>query len=124
MEIKEYVDANGRSPYANWFDSLNAPAAAKVAVALVRMEQGNFSNVAGVGAGVFEYRLDFGPGYRIYLGKDGETLIILLGGGTKKRQQKNIELRRAFGSNTSNAIDRKHSNGPNTRLQRDDPGPC
>ncbi len=96
VEIREYIDVNGRSPYAKWFDALNAPAAAKVAVALVRMEQGNFSNVVGVGAGVFEYRLDFGPGYRIYLGKDGETLIILLGGGTKKRQQKDIEAAKSL----------------------------
>jgi putative addiction module killer protein len=96
IEIKEYIDVNGRSPYVKWFDGLNAPAAAKVAVALVRMEQGNFSNVVGVGAGVFEYRLDFGPGYRIYLGKDGETLIILLGGGTKKRQQKDIEAAKSL----------------------------
>ena len=96
VEIREYIDVNGRSPYAKWFDVLNAPAAAKVAVALVRMEQGNFSNVVGVGAGVFEYRLDFGPGYRIYLEKDGETLIILLGGGTKKRQQKDIEAAKSL----------------------------
>ena len=96
VEIKEYVDANGRSPYANWFDGLNAPAAARVATALVRMEQGNLSNVAGVGAGVFEYRLDFGPGYRIYIGKDGDALIILLGGGTKKRQQKDIEAAKSL----------------------------
>ncbi len=67
------------------------PAAAKVATALVRMEQGNLSNAKGVEAGVFEYRLDFSPGYRVYFGKDGDTLIILLGGGTKKRQQKGIE---------------------------------
>jgi putative addiction module killer protein len=52
---------------------------------------GNFSNVKGVGAGVFEVRLDFGPGYRVYFGKDGDTLVILLGGGTKKRQQDDIE---------------------------------
>ena len=55
------------------------------------MEQGNFSNTKGVGAGVFECRIDFGPGYRVYFGKDGDTLIILLGGGTKERQQKDIE---------------------------------
>ncbi len=91
VEIKEYLDTKGRSPYANWFYGRNATAAAKVATALVRMEQGNLSNVAGVGAGVFEYRLDFGPGYRIYFGKDGDALIILFGGGTKKRQQKDIE---------------------------------
>jgi putative addiction module killer protein len=50
----------------------------------------NFSNVKGVGSGVFEYRIDFGPGYRIYFGKDGERLLILLGGGTKGRQQSDI----------------------------------
>ena len=57
---------------------------------MYRMEQGNFSNVKGVGSGVFEYRIDFGPGYRVYFGKDGETLIILLGGSTKKRQSNAI----------------------------------
>ena len=61
-----------------------------MATALVRIEQGNLSNAKGVGAGVFECRVDFGPGYRIYFGKDGDTLIILLGGGTKKRQQKDV----------------------------------
>ena len=90
IAIREYIDLNGRSPYAKWFNRLNASAAAKVATALVRMEQGNFSNSKGIGEGVFECRIDFGPGYRIYFGKDGDTLIILLGGGTKKRQQKDI----------------------------------
>ena len=96
IEIKEYIDPVGRSPYAKWFDGLNALAAAKVSTALVRMAQGNLSNVASVGAGVFEYRLDFGPGYRIYLGKDGDILIILLGGGTKKRQQNDIETAKSL----------------------------
>ncbi len=91
IEIREYITTEGRSPYARWFDGLNARAAAKVATALVRMEQGNLSNAKSVGAGVSERRIDFGPGYRVYFGKDGDTLIILLGGGTKKRQQKNIE---------------------------------
>jgi putative addiction module killer protein len=92
IEIREYVGTEGRSPYGKWFDRLNAQAAAKVATALVRMEQGNLSNAKGIGAGVSEYRIDFGPGYRIYFGKDGDMLIILLGGGTKKRQQRDIEV--------------------------------
>ncbi len=58
------------------------------------MEQGNLSNIKGVGAGVSEYRIDFGPGYRVYFGRDGDTLIILLGGDTKKRQQRDIEAAR------------------------------
>ena len=91
MEIREYIDTAGRSPYARWFNRLNAQAAAKVVMTLVRMAQGNLSNTKGVGIGVFECRIDFGPGYRVYFGKDGDILIILLGGGTKRRQQQDIE---------------------------------
>ncbi len=90
ITIREYLDPSGRSPFAKWFESLNSPAAAKVTTALVRIEQGNFSNTKGVGAGVYECRIDFGPGYRVYFGKDGDTIVILLGGGTKKRQDKDI----------------------------------
>ena len=90
ITIREYLDSKGRSPFAKWFASLNAPAAAKVTTALIRMEQGNFSNSKGVGAGVYESRIDFGPGYRIYFGKDGESIVILLGGGTKKHQGEDI----------------------------------
>lgn len=90
IDVREYLDAKSRSPFASWFDNLNAEAAAKVTAAVTRISLGNFSNVEGVGSGVFEYKLDFGPGYRIYFGKDGETLVILLGGGTKRRQQRDI----------------------------------
>ncbi len=94
MAIREYVDPEGRSPYARWFDRLDARAAAKTTTALVRLEQGNLSGVKSVGAGVFEYRIAFGPGYRIYFGWDGDALVILLGGGTKQRQQQDIETAR------------------------------
>jgi putative addiction module killer protein len=90
VEVREYLDRSGRSPYAAWFDHLNGEAAARVVAALARIQQGNFSNAKGVGAGVFEYRIDFGPGYRIYFGKDGDRLVVLVGGGTKKRQQEDI----------------------------------
>ena len=65
-------------------------AAAKVATALERMADGNLSSVKPVGRGVLEYRIDFGPGYRIYFGRDGDRLVVLLAGGTKKRQQEDI----------------------------------
>jgi putative addiction module killer protein len=91
VRIVEYVDTVGRSPFRIWFDALNAQAAAKVTTAIYRIGQGNFSNVKGVGGGVFEYRIDFGPGYRVYFGKDGDTVVILLGGSTKQRQQQAIE---------------------------------
>lgn len=90
IEVREYIDADGNCPYANWFNRLEPRAAAKVAVAVTRMNQGNLSNAKGLRAGLYEYRIDFGPGYRIYFGRDGQQLIILLGGGTKKRQQNDI----------------------------------
>ena len=73
---------------------MNAVAAAKITTALYRMEQGNFSNAKSVGSGVFEYKVDFGPGYRIYFGQDGKVLVILLHGGTKQRQHLDIEFAR------------------------------
>ena len=90
VTITEYLEPGGRDPFANWFETLNAPAAAKVTTALVRIEQGNFSNTRGVGAGVYECRIDFGPGYRVYFGKDGDLIVVLLGGGSKKRQDRDI----------------------------------
>ncbi|MXX27802.1 MAG: type II toxin-antitoxin system RelE/ParE family toxin [Caldilineaceae bacterium SB0668_bin_21] len=91
MEIREYIDNRGRSPFGRWFDGLDAGAAARVRTSLARMEAGNLSNVRGVGSGVSECRINVGPGYRVYFGRDGDTLIILLGGGTKARQQRDIE---------------------------------
>ena len=90
LEVREYLERDGRSPFAAWSDRLNREASAKVAAALARIQQGNFSNAKGVGAGVYEYRIDFGPGYRIYFGQDGDRLVILVGGGTKNRQQQDI----------------------------------
>lgn len=90
VAVLEYLDPGGRSPYAAWFEQLNAQAAAKVVVALTRLAQGNFSNVKAIGRGVMEYKIDFGPGYRVYFGKDGSRLVILLGGGTKHRQPNDI----------------------------------
>ena len=94
VRVVTYIDTAGRSAFLRWFEGLNAEAAAKVTTALYRLGQGNFSNVEGVGGGVFEYRIDFGPGYRVYFGKDGEFLVVLLGGSSKKRQQQAIESAR------------------------------
>jgi putative addiction module killer protein len=93
--VLEYLDPSGRSPFAEWFDDLNAQAAAKVAIAVTRLAHGNLSNAKGVGAGVMEYKIDFGAGYRIYFGKDGGRVVILLGGGTKARQQNDIRAAQA-----------------------------
>jgi putative addiction module killer protein len=89
--IKENLDSQGKSIFERWFNHLNAQAAAKVTTALYRLEQGNTSNTKSVGEGVFELKIDFGPGYRIYFGYENELIVILLGGGTKKRQQNDIK---------------------------------
>ena len=94
IEIREYIDDRGSSPFGRWFNGLDAGAAAKVRTSLARMEAGNLSNVRGVGRGVLERRVNVGPGYRVYFGRDGDTLIVLLGGGTKARQQRDIERAR------------------------------
>lgn len=90
MEVQEYIKEDGSIPYQEWFDSLDAQAAAKVTVAKSRLELGNTSNVKWF-EGIGEYKIDWGPGYRIYLTQEGEELIILFGGGTKKDQQSDID---------------------------------
>ena len=88
-QLRELVLPDGSSPYADWFSTLDAVAAAKLTVAAARMEQGKLSSVKWF-RGIGEYRIDWGPGYRIYLAKDGLEIIVLLGGGSKKRQQRDI----------------------------------
>lgn len=91
IEIVEYEQDNGHCPFAEWVDTLNEKAAAKVLTAVERMRQGNLGDHKSVGQGVTERRIDFGPGYRIYFGRDGDKLIILVGGGTKSRQGRDIK---------------------------------
>lgn len=90
MIVDEYVREDGSCPFRGWFDDLDVQAAAKVAIAIVRMELGNLSNVKWIGSGLGECRIDWGPGYRLYVTQDGDELIILFVGGTKKRQQPDI----------------------------------
>ena len=89
FEIREYT-VKGRSPFAEWFDDLDAVTADRVDRYIRRLETGNFGAAKVLGEGVSELRLDFGPGYRVYFGRDGKTLIILLGGGSKRRQDADI----------------------------------
>jgi putative addiction module killer protein len=96
MVLHEFEDERGRRPFGAWFKALDSVAAARVQRALTRLEAGNTSNVKGVGAGVLELKIDFGPGYRVYFGKDGDEVVILLGGGTKKRQDRDIQTAHAL----------------------------
>lgn len=90
MKIVEYVDSQGRNPFSSWYARLDPTAATKVMTSLIRLEDGNHSNVKSVGHGVHECKINFGPGYRIYFGYEGKELIILLAGGSKTRQQNDI----------------------------------
>ncbi len=89
-QILELLLEDGTSPYEEWFLSLDPIAAAKIAVAKLRLQQGNTSNIKWFD-GIGEYKVDWGPGYRIYLAKDGLRIIVLIGGGTKKGQQRDVE---------------------------------
>ncbi|MFA7243058.1 MAG: type II toxin-antitoxin system RelE/ParE family toxin, partial [Sulfuricellaceae bacterium] len=89
-QVKELLLPDGKSPYAEWFATLDPVTAAKIGVVAARMEQGNLSNVEWF-RGIGEYKIDWGPGYRIYLARDGLKIIVLLGGGNKKRQQQDID---------------------------------
>jgi len=88
-EIREYLE-NGESVFGVWFNELDAAAAARVDRYVRRMENGNFGNSKPVGSGVHELKVDFGPGYRVYYGYEGTTIVILLAGGTKRRQAADI----------------------------------
>jgi len=90
VELVAYRDPFGREPFTNWLNDLDAVAAAKVTTVLLRLALGNLSGLKSVGGGVLERRIDWGPGYRVYLGREGQRLVILLGGGTKARQQRDI----------------------------------
>jgi putative addiction module killer protein len=89
-QTHEYEDRDGQSPFASWFDGLDALAAAKVRLSVAKLEAGLKPNVKSVGKGVHEARIDHGPGYRAYFAFDGTELILLLGGGEKHGQDDDI----------------------------------
>ncbi len=90
IEVHQFETDEGTCPFADWFDTLPAEAAVRVDRALQRIRLGNLGDHKGVGEGVTERRIDFGPGYRVYFGRDGDRVVILLAGGTKKRQSSDI----------------------------------
>jgi putative addiction module killer protein len=111
-----FVNSAGRVPYAEWHEKLDSVVRARVTVAIYRLESGNFSATKGAGSGIFELRLDFGPGYRVYFGKDGDKLVILLGGGTKKRQQADIEAAQILWQEYKRAKAKRRDDGAHTEV--------
>ncbi|MBI3017609.1 MAG: type II toxin-antitoxin system RelE/ParE family toxin [Deltaproteobacteria bacterium] len=91
-ELVEYETENGRCPFSEWLDGLKDIAArAIIRKRLNRIRIGNFGNTRSVGEGVFEFKIDFGPGYRVYYGLDGDTFVVLLCGGDKGSQDRDIQ---------------------------------
>ena len=98
-EIRIYEDEEGRAPFSEWMDRQDAPLYGRVMARLERVELGNLGDHRGVGDGVFELKIDFGPGYRVYFGLDGSELVVLLIGGTKKTQRRDIETAKQYWRN-------------------------
>lgn len=90
--IKEYIAQDGKNHFREWFDGLkDVRAQAKIDIRITRLRLGNFGDAKGVGQGVYELRIHFGPGYRVYYGLDGEKIVLLLCGGDKSSQKKDIK---------------------------------
>ncbi len=96
VEVRYYSDGQGRRPFKDWLSELDKTASSRIDEAIEGIMGGNFSNVKGLGGGLLEYRLHFGPGYRIYFGRDGQALVVLLAGGIKAGQQRDIKKARAM----------------------------
>lgn len=90
IKIDVYTTADGKRPFQKWFENIDVQARTKVRIAIERLAEGNTSNLKSVGGGVHEIKLTFGAGFRVYLGREGDQLVILLHGGTKKRQSDDI----------------------------------
>ena len=96
-EIREYLTEAGRNPFQEWLHSLrDLQVRARIRVRLNRMRLGNFGDCKPVGEGAMELRLDFGPGYRIYFGQVGDVLVILLCGGDKRTQTRDIATAKQY----------------------------
>ena len=90
VTVREYETADGEVPFRDWLATLGRATRARVQARVVRFETGNLGDHKGVGGGVLEARVMFGPGYRIYFGQDGSKLVLLLVGGSKGTQAKDI----------------------------------
>ena len=97
IEVRQYQTRDGRIPFAEWLGALRDRRANQtIAARILRMQAGNRGDWKAVGAGVFELRIDTGPGYRVYCGQDGATLVLLLCAGDKRTQTKDIDHARDY----------------------------
>ena len=96
-ELEIYRAPNGHAPYTEWFESIrDLKTRTQIQDRLDRIESGNLGDYRPVGSGVFELRFQFGPGYRIYFGQAGNTIVLLLCGGDKSSQDRDIKRAKAY----------------------------
>lgn len=96
--IKEYQSDSGRIPFRDWLNKLDPSMRARIQARIFRFESGNLGDHKNLGGGIWEARLDFGPGYRLYFGKDGSAIVLLLLGGNKQSQSSDMRRARIFWS--------------------------
>ena len=94
-ELRNYIDAKAKEPFQNWLDDLDSVARNVIQARLIRVSQGNFGDCHSVGHGVSEFRINSGPGYRVYFGQDGDA-VILLTGGDKRTQKKDVAIAQKY----------------------------
>ncbi len=116
MQILEYTTDDGASPFARWFDRLNAPAALKVRRSIAQIEAGNFANTKSIGGGVRERIIDFGPGYRVYFGRVGDTWVILLGVARRSASKRISTQQRPIGRTTKQSNGKAIRDGTNSTV--------
>jgi putative addiction module killer protein len=95
-QVGHYLNERGRSPFREWFGRLDSSARVRITTIVERLRHGHFSNVKPLGDGILEWRVDSGPGYRVYFAQDGDALVILSAGGTKRRQQDDIAAAKMY----------------------------
>lgn len=96
-EIEIYETVSGKLPFSEWLEHLgDIQARAKIRIRIERLKLGNLGKCESVGGGVFELKIDFGPGYRVYFAHVGKKIVLLLCGGSKRTQKKDIEFAKVF----------------------------
>ena len=109
LEVREFTD-EGRAPFSNWLMTLDRAVKARVLTRIDRVRRGNFGDTKSVGDGVFELRLDFGPGYRVYFGREGAAVVTLLCGGDKDSQPKDVRRAKELWAQYGQRLENKHGN--------------
>lgn len=113
QRIRIYQKKDGKRPFSNWLNNLrDRKAQQRIDARLARVQLGNFGDTKAVGDGVLELRIDYGPGYRVYFGRDGSEVVILLVGGDKRTQSKDINTAKKYWADYK-ARKKEDSNGTN-----------